>query len=62
MSPEWYYYYGKTLNMGFPEVSHMPVGRMMDLIACHQIKHEGAKLDYAKVEALNDEAVIPHWR
>lgn len=40
----------------------MVKGRLMDLIACHQIKHEGAKLDWNKVEARDDEDVFPHWR
>lgn len=33
----------------------MPFGELLDLIACHQIKHEGAKLK----EEADDEDMIP---
>lgn len=50
------------MNMSFQEVSHIVTGRMMDLIACYQIKNEGGVLDWEKVEAESDEDVFPHWR
>lgn len=50
------------MNMSFREVNHIVTGRLMDLIACHQIKSEGAKLDWEKVEAESDEDVFPRWR
>lgn len=48
--------------MSFSEIRHIVKGRLMDLIACHQVKHEGGKMDWSKVEAENDEDVFPHWR
>lgn len=62
MSPEWFYFYGKMLNMSFLEIRYMIIGRMLDLIGCYQIKKEGASMDYNKVEAVDDDEVIPHWR
>lgn len=50
------------MGFSFPEIRHMVKGRLMDLIACHQIKNEGAKIDMNKVEAIDSTDVFPNWR
>lgn len=62
MSPEFYYFYGKMMNMSFLEIRSMVYGRMLDLIACYQIKNEGAKIDWTNVEAISDLDVVPNWK
>lgn len=54
MSPAWFYFYGRLLNVPRRELTCMPFGEMADMIACYQIIN-GAK---PKMEA-DDEDMIP---
>lgn len=54
---EWFRFYGLLLNIPLNDVGKMPFGELCDLIACYQIKFEGAKV---KHEA-DDEEMIPDW-
>lgn len=41
-SPAWLYFMGNLAGMTRNEVSHLPIGAVLDQIACYQIMH-GAK-------------------
>lgn len=44
MSLAWYWYYAYQIGLSRQEARSTLMGHLLDLIACHQIKHEGAKL------------------
>lgn len=44
MSFAWYWYYAYQIGISRREAAGMRFGALLDLIACHQIKHEGAHL------------------
>lgn len=43
MSLAWYWYYAYQIGLSRREARGTLVGHLLDLIACHQIKYEGAK-------------------
>lgn len=43
MSAAWLYYNGARAGLSRFEVAHLPLGRMLDQIACWQIAECGAK-------------------
>ena len=44
MSTAWYWYYAYQIGLSRREARCTLMGHLLDLIACHQIKYEGAKL------------------
>lgn len=40
----WLYYYSKQIQLQRMEALHMPLGELLDLIACHQIKQERRRM------------------
>ena len=50
MSFAWYRYYAFQIGVSRRETAAMRFGELLDLIACYQIKHEGARLRAASEE------------
>ncbi|HIS65153.1 MAG TPA: hypothetical protein IAA83_07275 [Candidatus Avoscillospira avistercoris] len=59
MSPAWYQYYGLALGLSYEETQAIRYGELLDLIACYQIKREGAKTKTRRDDILD---AIMTWR
>lgn len=44
MTPEWLLWYGLKVGLGYEAALRQPLGRILDLMAIEQVKHEGAEL------------------
>lgn len=50
-SPAWYWYYTCALGMSRAEARGVLFGHLLDLIACYQVKHEGARVKHQTDDA-----------
>lgn len=58
MTAAWFLWYGMAIGMSREETLDIPYGELLDMIAIHQIKCEGAKLR----RTMSDEDIIPDVR
>ena len=58
LTPAWFIWYGLQAGLDYQAVLALPFGDILDLMAVHQIKTEGAQ---AK-QQLTDEDIIPDVR
>lgn len=54
MTPEWFLYYGLMIGMTRDETLSIPYSQLLDLIAVHQIKQEGAEAKPTEAEEMDD--------
>ena len=59
MSPAWFRYYAMILGLSYFEAGAIIYGELLDLIACYQIKNEGAKVKTGRDDILD---AIMTWR
>lgn len=59
MSPAWYQYYGLAMGLTYEQTHAIRYGELLDLIACYQIKREGAKTKTSKEDIFD---AIMTWR